>query len=681
MRHIRRWLNADQPAFRSFPLQAVHPKDDTPMNKKIMVVDDNRMILKFLSNLLEGEGHEVKTCEDGLSALSLLTSYRPDIVFVDLIIPKIGGDKLCQIIRTMEHMRDCYLVIISAAVAEMDLDFRKIGVNACIAKGPFGQMGKHVLAAVNDSSDHSKSISDQDILGIASVDGIPVYARRMTKELLGRNRHLETILESMNEGIIEVYTGRVVYANSAAVTLLGIPLENLLSAEPRELFDATAMGRIEALMGRDETTNSVAGLTHPLELNGRQVVIRSFPVIEEEDTTILLITDVTDQRNLEYQLQHVRRMDAIGNLAGGIAHNFNNLLMGIQGNVSILFQDKSAGDRGYDELAGIERCIDSGANLTRQLLSFAKGGRYSLEMVDVNDIVAASAGMFARTRKEIHVASQLEEAPLMAEVDASQIELALMDLYVNAWHAMSNGGTLSVSASEVNLDDAFVKPYHLTPGKYVRIDVTDTGAGMDKKTIGRIFEPFYTTRPMGEGTGLGLASVFGIIKQHRGIITVDSQVGAGTTFSIYLPVARPLVKPKMQDRLRVITSGKPPEKGSGTILVVDDEEYILNADKAMLNELGYGVLLAKGGKEALRVFEENKNRIKLLILDLIMPDLGGEIVYDRIKSSRPDVRVILSSGYSIEGQAESILKKGCDGFIQKPYNLNQLAQKIEEILS
>ena len=248
------------------------------MKKKILVVDDNRMILKFLSNLLDGEGHEVKTCEDGLSALSLLTTYEPDIVFVDLIIPKIGGDKLCKIIRTMEHMKNCYLVIISAAVAEMDLDFRKIGVNTCIAKGPFGQMGKHVLAAIKDSSDPSKSNSDHEILGIASVDGIPVYARRMTKELLGRNRHLETILESMNEGIVEVYTGRVVYANSAAVKLFDVPLENLLSAKPRELFDEAFRSRIDDLMNRGAEKSPVVALTHPLELNGRQIVIRSFPV-------------------------------------------------------------------------------------------------------------------------------------------------------------------------------------------------------------------------------------------------------------------------------------------------------------------------------------------------------------------------------------------------------------------
>jgi len=650
------------------------------MKKKIMVVDDNRMILKFLSNLLEGEGHEVKTCEDGLSALSLLTTFEPDIVFVDLIIPKIGGDKLCQIIRTMEHMKNCYLVIISAAVAEMDLDFRKIGVNACIAKGPFGQMGKHVLAAIKDSSDPSKLISEQEILGIASVSGIPVYARRMTKELLGRNRHLETILESMNEGIVEVYTGRVVYANSAAVKLFAVPLENLLSAKPQELFEDAFKSRIDVLMNRGSEKMPVVGLTRPLELNGRQIVIRSFPVKAEADTTILLMTDVTDQRDLEYQLQHVRRMDAIGSLAGGIAHNFNNLLMGIQGNVSILIQDKKMGDPGYDELAGIERCIDSGAKLTRQLLSFAKGGSYSLGLEDVNDIVEKSSSMFARTRKEIHVEQHLEEDLVMAEADAAQIELALMDLYVNAWHAMSNGGTLTVSTANTILEDSFVKPYNLTPGRYLRIDVADTGAGIDEKTVERIFEPFYTTRPMGQGTGLGLASVFGIIKKHKGIITVDSQVGRGTTFSIYLPAARILQIPKEKEKLRVISSGKLPEKGSGTILVVDDEEYILNADRAMLNELGYEVLLANGGKEALRVFDENKDRIDLLILDLIMPDMSGEIVYDRIKSLRPDVRVILSSGYSIEGQAESILKKGCDGFIQKPYNLNQLAQKIKEIL-
>ncbi|GAB6907179.1 hypothetical protein JCM12296A_30160 [Desulfosarcina cetonica] len=649
------------------------------MQKKVLVVDDNRMILKFLSNLIEAGGHEVKTCEDGLAALSLLTAYQPDIVFVDLIIPKIGGDRLCQIIRTMEHMKHCYLVIISAAIAEMDLDFRKIGVNACIAKGPFGQMGKHVLAAINDSADPSRSIAEHEILGIASMDGIPVFARRMTKELLGRNRHLETILESMNEGIVEMYTGQVVYANSAAVNLFGVPLQHLLSARLGELFAENYREHIDALV-QGRTKTSAVGLDRPLELNGRQIVVRSFPVKGESDTTILLITDVTAQRDLEYQLQHMRRMDAIGNLAGGIAHNFNNLLMGIQGNVSILIQDKKTGDPGYDELAGIERCIDSGAKLTRQLLSFAKGGQYSMEMVDLNGIIEKSVGMFARTRKEINVVSHLAEDSVMAEVDASQIELVLMDLFVNAWHAMSKGGLLTVSTTTVALDEMFVKPYHLSPGQYQCIAVADNGAGMDEKTVERIFEPFYTTRHMGEGTGLGLASVFGIIKKHRGIITVESRLGYGTTFFVYLPAARILQKPKDAVAPPAGATEQTLKKGSGTILVVDDEEYILRADQAMLSELGYTVMLANGGKEALKVFEANKDRIDLIILDLIMPDLSGELVYDRVKALQPNVRVILSSGYSIEGQAETLLKKGCEGFIQKPYNLSQLAEKIRETL-
>ena len=649
------------------------------MNKKILVVDDNRMILKFLSNLLEGQGHEVKTCEDGLAALSLLTAYQPDIVFVDLIIPKIGGDKLCQIIRTMEHMKNCYLVIISAAVAEMGLDFRKIGVNACIAKGPFGQMGNHVLAAVKDASDPSKTSTADKILGISSVDGLPVYARRMTKELISRSRHLETILESMNEAILEVYTGRVVYANTAAVKLFGVPLENLLTAKPRELFDDASRNRIDALMDETATLPPVVGLSQPLELNGRQIVIRSFPVKAETDTTILLITDITDQRDLEYQLQHVRRMDAIGNLAGGIAHNFNNLLMGIQGNVSILMQDKKEGDPGYDELAGIERCIDSGAKLTRQLLSFAKGGRFSLSCEDVNEIIGKSASMFAKTRKEIHVIQHLDRQLAEAEVDAAQIELALMDLYVNAWHAMSKGGTLTISTANATLDEAFVKPFNLSAGRYLKIDIADTGAGMDEATLQRIFEPFYTTRPMGEGTGLGLASVFGIIEKHKGIITVDSAIGVGTTFSVYLPAAQPMAETSATAPLDQST--RLPEKGTGTILVVDDEEYILKADKAMLTELGYDVLLAKGGREAMGVFDQYKDQIELLILDLIMPEVDGETVFDYVKSVRPKMRVILSSGYSIEGLAESILGKGCDGFIQKPYTLNQLSQKIKQILT
>ncbi len=651
------------------------------MHKKILVVDDNRMMLRFFTDLLIGEGHAVKTCQDGLAALSLLASYRPDVVFVDLVMPNIAGDTLCRIIRTMPHLQACYLVVVSAVVSEIEMDVDEIGVNACIAKGPAEQMRRHVLAAVADAGRLLPSLSPHQILGAAPTDDVPAHLRHMTTELLARNRHLETILESMTEAIVEVGAGRVVYANPAAVKLFAMPLKTLLGATPRELFDARHVGRIDALMAPGPQAPSTVGQTHPMELNGRQIVIRRFAVMGASEATILLISDVTRQRELEYQLQQARRLDAIGNLAGGIAHNFNNLLMGIQGNISILIQGKQAGDPGYAEMAGIERCVDSAAALTRQLLSFAKGGGHAMDPIDVNDVVQRSAAMFARTRQEIRVRRHLTADRAVANVDALQIELALTDLYRNAWHAMPKGGTMTVTTAVVDLDTRLVKAYGRPPGRYLKIEVADTGDGMDPETVERAFEPFFTTRVVGQGAGLGLASVFGIVERHGGIVTAASRVGVGSTFTIYLPALDKGWDPESTGPVKETTRRDGPGHRSGMILVVDDEPYILDANKAMLDALGYDVLLANGGAAALDLFTQHQDRIDLLILDLAMPEMGGDVVYDRVKRLRPSVRVILSSGYGVEGLAESLLKKGCDGFLQKPYTMDQLATRIKAVLS
>jgi len=652
------------------------------MKKKILVVDDNRMVLTFLSNLLHKEGHEVKICEDGLSALSLLTTYQPDVVFVDLILPKIGGDKLCQIIRTMDHLKNCFLVILSAAVADIELDYSALGINACIAKGPFGEMGTHVLAAIEDSAESSLLREQGEIRGIAAIGGVPGYARRMTKELLGRTQHLETVLESLSEAIVEVYAGQVVYANTAAVKLFSLPLESMLSARPRDLFDKATRRRIDAFLekGLDNPSN-VIGIRRPIERDGRQIVIRCLPVEGEGDTIILLINDVTEQRNLEVQLQHTRRMEAIGNISGGIAHNFNNLLMGIQGNVSVLNQDLKAGDPGFDELASIERCVENGSKLTRQLLSFAKSGQYTMDWVDLNEIVDNSILIFTRKEKKIRVSKALDRKSAVVRVDSIQIELVLMELFANARQAMAGEGTLRISTAHVFLDESFTKPHRLDPGDYIRITVADTGSGMDETTLQRIFEPFYSTRHMTERTGLGLASVFGILKEHQGLIAVESRVGKGTTFFVYLPVASTKKEAKESEAGPKTALAFEPEKGTGTILMVDDEEVILDAGAILLSELGYDVLLASGGRKALQALEANRDRIDLMILDLVMPDVDGEVVYQKIKQLRPELPVILSSGYDIDDHVSSILKGTGDNFIQKPYSLVQLAQKVKKTLA
>jgi two-component system cell cycle sensor histidine kinase/response regulator CckA len=248
-----------------------------------------------------------------------------------------------------------------------------------------------------------------------------------------------------------------------------------------------------------------------------------------------------------------------------------------------------------------------------------------------------------------------------------------VNIYLNAWHAMPDGGDLYIRTENVALDDTYVSPYEVKPGRYVKISVTDTGVGMDKETLGRIFEPFFTTKEMGQGTGLGLATVYGIIKNHGGFVNVYSEEGHGTTFTQYLPASDKQVRKEPEPLVEFL-------EGKETILFVDDEKLIIDTVKELLTNLGYRVLSAQGGRDAIAVYEAHKDHIHMVILDLIMPDLGGGAVYDRLKEINPNVKVLLSSGYSLGGAAQEILDRGCNDFIQKPFNLSRLSQKIRVLL-
>ncbi|GAG21264.1 unnamed protein product, partial [marine sediment metagenome] len=251
----------------------------------------------------------------------------------------------------------------------------------------------------------------------------------------------------------------------------------------------------------------------------------------------------TEKKRLEAQFQAAQRMEAIGTLAGGLAHDFNNILMGIQGNTSLILLHKTSTHPDYERLKGIEEGVKSGAELTRQLLGFARGGKYEVRPTNLNELIENQNHMFGRTKKEITIRGKYEDKPWTVEVDQGQIEQVLLNLYVNAWQAMPGGGDLYIETENVTLDEDYAKPFNMEPGRYVKISVTDSGVGMDEATQQRIFEPFFTTKEMGRGTGLGLASVYGIIRNHGGIISVYSEKGKGTTFEIYLPVSqRELIK-------------------------------------------------------------------------------------------------------------------------------------------
>jgi two-component system cell cycle sensor histidine kinase/response regulator CckA len=311
---------------------------------------------------------------------------------------------------------------------------------------------------------------------------------------------------------------------------------------------------------------------------------------------IMNIRDITERkraeeekRRLEERLQRAHKMEAIGTLAGGIAHDFNNLLMGIQGCASLALLNINQGDPSYEKLKRIEEQVQSGADLTRQLLGFARGGRYEVKPTDMNDIIKKSSFMFGRTKKEIAIHKKFKKNLYAVEVDRGQMEQVFMNLYVNAWQAMLGGGEIYLETENVFLNDEQALSYSVKPGKYVKITVTDTGTGMDEKTRERIFDPFFTTKEMGRGTGLGLATVYGIIKGHKGMINVYSEPGHGTTFTIYLPaVEKEVVKEE--------TATGTIDRGTETILLVDDEKMVLKVSKELLESLGYRVYAVGSGQ-------------------------------------------------------------------------------------
>ena len=641
------------------------------MGKKILVVDNHPIMLKFMTDLLEKEGHQVLSANNGLAALDTLKKETPEVIFTDLIMPHIDGEKLCRIIRKIPRLKDVYLIVFSAIAAEQEVNFSDFGANVCIAKGPLNKMGEHVLSALN-LLDHQASAS----LPGKTIGCEDVYPRHITKELLSIKRHFEVILERMSEGILEINTeSRVVYANPSAIALIGILEEKLLAKNLIELFDDLDRQRIKNLITNLDSRSQIIPDENPVRLNGKQISLSIFPIVNKgRNDRIVILRDLTERKRMEAQLLQAQKMEAIGTLAGGIAHDFNNLLMVIQGNVSLMLLDIHPSHPHYEMLKMIEKKVQSGSRLTSQLLGYASKGRYEIKPINLNQLVEETCEAFGRTRKSITIHRDMAQRLFPIEADHGQIEQVLMNLMVNSGDAMPFGGDLFLRTANLSHNEIRGKIYQPKAGDYVLLMVTDTGIGMDSKTLERIFDPFFTTKEFGKGTGLGLALVYGIIKGHGGYIDVESEKGKGTTFKIYLPATRKKVE-------KARKGPDPILKGTETILIIDDEDLVLEVGQKFLNFMGYQVLTARDGEEALEIYRNNQGKIDLVILDLIMPKMEGGEVFDRLKEISPDVKILISSGYSLDGEPSKILERGAQGFIQKPFDIKQLSQSIRTILS
>jgi len=487
------------------------------------------------------------------------------------------------------------------------------------------------------------------------------------------------VTEKASDAIFVVQDGVIKFPNPVVLKITGYSAEELARIPFVEHVHPDDRGLVVAAHERRLRGETPPG-TYPFRVINRHGVEYSVELSatqilwEGRPATLNMIRDITRQKQLEFQLLQARKMEAVGTLAGGIAHDFNNLLMSIQGYASIMLLSMSPSDPGFEKLKAIERQVQSGAGLTRQLLGFARGGKYEVQALDLNLVAGETARMFGRTKKEIAVHQKFAEGLWPVEADRTQIEQVLLNLFVNAWQAMPSGGEIFLETQNVVLDEFYTASLGIAPGRYVKIGVTDTGLGMDESTRRRIFEPFFTTKEMGRGTGLGLASVYGIVTGHGGIINVYSEKGQGATFTIYLPATDKTASPERQEKEKIVS-------GTETVLVVEDEEVILHVTKDILSALGYRVLTAQSGREAIELYRLRSGDIRLVILDMIMPGMGGGETFDQLRLIRPDVKVLLASGYSINGQAREIMERGCKGFIQKPFSVQELSLKVREALA
>jgi len=479
-----------------------------------------------------------------------------------------------------------------------------------------------------DGSERIVEYRNSLVYGPTGPIGVRGSARDITsrtqaeKALKESEEKYRTLSEQSTDAIyITTRQGKHSYVNQSFLDLFGYTKKEIQNLKAQDLYvNPKDRSRYQQAIEKTGSVRDFEVTLRQKDGTERDCLITS-NIRTADDGSILgyqgIIRDITEKKNLESQLIEAQKMEAIGTLAGGIAHNFNNLLMGIQGNTSLMLLDTPSDHPHYERLTTIEKSVQSGSKLTSQLLGYARGGRYEIKPISINHIITETSATFAMTKKDITLNHDLEQGLAGVKADRGQIEQVILNIYVNAAEAMPHGGDLFITTRNISHTEITGKSYTIKPGNYILLTIKDTGTGMDKHTQAKVFDPFFTTKGLAKGTGLGLASVYGIMKAHGGYIDVESHKGTGTTFFLYLPASGEIISEEPR-------STKSIETGNETILLVDDEEIILDVGEALLTSLGYRVLTAQGGNEAIDILRSSlpSSPPDLVILDMIMPRYG-----------------------------------------------------------
>ena len=509
-----------------------------------------------------------------------------------------------------------------------------------------------------------------------------IATRKRAQEALKESeQQYRTLFEESIDGVYSVLRdGTITDANTAFCELFGYTTEEMIGKDIRELyFDPADRPRFQKEIEKK-------GFVKDYEVkfrkrDGTEVdCLLSSSVHFGKDGSIAgyrgIVRDLTARKGLQRQLLQAQKMEAIGTLAGGIAHDFNNILQVVLGFSEMILMDKEKGDPEYNDLEKVLSAGKKGADLVQRLLMFSRKTEINPKPLNLNHQIQRVESILKRTfPKIVKIDLILADGLSAITADPTQIEQILMNLSINARDALPEGGRLIIETSNVTLDKGYCNT-HLgaKPGDYVVLAVSDTGEGMDKDTLEHIFEPFFSTKPAGKGTGLGLAMVYGIVKQHDGYITCYSEIGVGTAFKLYFPVTEMKPEASVRHEERRLPGG------SETILLVDDEELIRDLAKRILSRAGYTVLTAANGREALQTYKKKGQTVSLIVLDLIMPEMDGKQCLRELLKINPGARVLLASGYSANGPTKEALEGGAKGFVSKPFDMGQLLQTVRKIL-
>ena len=550
-----------------------------------------------------------------------------------------------------------------------------------------------VVAAVNISS-HTHDVITPDarhsLEAIAALIGGEIARLQVEDALVESEEQYKLLAENVSDVLwtMDMDLKGILYVSPSIGNLTGFTpaeLAQMTLAEmlgPRELEKAMGVFREEIAKVGNGTFEPI---TVELDMNcqdGSTVCTESTVSVVYDDggspMYILGITrDISERKRLEEQLRQSAKMQAIGELAGGIAHEFNNMLTGILGYANMLRLTAEPGTTVHESARTIERAAERAADLTRKLLGFARRGRQRREVVNLHDVIRDVVTLLRQTISEsINISCELNTDDLVITGDPGQIEQVLLNLALNARDAMTSGGDLTISTGTADIGAGQAPDPDIGPGRYAVLTVADTGTGISCGDLERIFEPFFTTKGPGRGTGMGLAMVYGTVRNHGGFTTVESRPGEGAVFRVHLPLG-------MHEGLDDPTpeADVAPYAGSGRILVVDDEDLVRDVARSMLEACGYDVVAVSNGREAIEYYRDHGDKVDLVLIDMVMPEMDGRECFRALRQMDPDVRAILSTGYGADGEAREVVQEGMVGLVLKPFSKSALAATVREALS